>query len=499
MASETFQHRITKQDLTKKMKDLSDILNNSWDGIAIIDENGNFIFSNNAFAPILNYSKDELQKLNLINLAHESSRDVLKFAIIKASKLGNLKNVKTVFNRKDKQHVYLELAFMLMTNGKYFVLNARDYTEKVAKDEIINKYVLSCQIDTNGNINEISEAFLSLIDYARQELISQNFNTLVKNSDLNFLDIIKNIKCSDNWSGILKIAQKSAKIIWLDTIIKPQINKYGDIIGYILISFDITAKKQLVELNESLKVKLKSSEEDSKQKSDHILSQSKFASINTILQNIIHNWLEPLHDIEHKVDDIATKDYPKEQMQSQLKTVSKSMKNLSSNIEKFQKSFQIKTKPVPTNIKKILANIIAMLERNNEKHQIVIHQDLKDVPSIDSYPNELMDVILSIITNSLEAFRKKQTKNPLIDINLSKLDNNIIIQILDNAGGIAKEIIDKVFEPYFSTKGEKGKGMGLYFAKSLIENHLGGQLTIANQNGCTDVTIQIPLVNKVTI
>lgn len=494
MATEAFQNRITKQDLTQKMKDLSDILNNSWDGIAIIDETGNFIFTNNAFIPILNYTKEELQKLNLINLVSESSRDILKFALIKASKLGSLKNVKTIFNRKDKQRVYLELSFMLMTNGKYFVLNARDYTEKVAKDEIINKYVLSCQIDLNGNINEMSEAFLALSGYGKNELLGKNYTFLKQdegnNDDLQ--SILKTIN-GDKWSGVLKNINKNGEIFWLDTIIKPQINKYGDVIGYVFISFDVTAKRKLVELNESLKVKLKNSEDDSKQKSEHIIDQSKFVAIGTILENITTNWLEPLHDIGTKVDDISSKNYPQDEMKNKLNLVSKTVKSLSSSIVKFQKSFEIKAEPAPTNIKKILSDIIMMLEKNNERHQVVIHQDLKDVQIIESHPNELMDVILSIVTNALEAFRRKQIKNPLIDINLSELDNNIIIQILDNAGGIPKNIIDKIFDPYFSTKEEKGKGMGLYFAKSLIENHLHGKITIENNDGYTDVTIIIPI------
>ena len=65
--------------------------------------------------------------------------------------------------------------------------------------------------------------------------------------------------------------------------------------------------------------------------------------------------------------------------------------------------------------------------------------------------------MLGIITNSIEAFRKNQIKNPMLDISLSQVENEIVIQLLDNGGGVPEEIIEKIFEPNFSTKNEKGK------------------------------------------
>lgn len=493
MASDTYQNRTTKQELTQKMKDLSDILNNSWDGIAIIDETGNFVFTNNAFTPILSYTKEELLRLNLINLVAENNRDVVKFALIKATKLGSLKNIKAIFSRKDKQKVYLELSLAKMTNGKYFVLNARDFTEKVAKDEIINKYVLSCQIDMDYNISDISDALLDLMGYVKNELLGQPYSMIrvQEPKDSTLEQIFNNLDESDKTDAILKNKNKKGDIFWLDTKIKPQINKYGDKVGYVFISFDVTDKQKLLALNSQLQTKLDDSEDVAKRKDVQIIEQSKFVALGSILEGITKNWLEPLKDIEGRVNDISKKHYPEDEMKHKLASIGKTIKNLSSNIEKFRKSFEIKASPAPTNIKKVLSDVIAMLERNNDRHQVVIHQDLNDVSIIESYPSELLDVILSIITNSLEAFRKRQIKNPIIDVTLTEDESHILIHLIDNAGGIPEHIIQKVFDPYFSTKEEKGKGMGLYFAKTLIENHMNGTISIENNDGYTNVLISI--------
>ena len=160
-----YNNKTTQNDLANKMHELNDILNNSWDGIGIIDEKGTILFSNKAMTPILNYTKEELLKVNLLNLIEESTRDTMKFALIKAKRLKQLTNINIVCKRKDKQRVHLQCSLVLMGNEKYFVLNVKDYTQQVAKDEIIDQYVLSYELDTKGKIIEISSAFSKFIKY----------------------------------------------------------------------------------------------------------------------------------------------------------------------------------------------------------------------------------------------------------------------------------------------------------------------------------------------
>lgn len=486
-----YQNRITKQDLAQKMKDLGDVLNNSWDGVTIVDEKGGFVYANSAFMSMINYTKDELFKKSLIELAVEESKDILKMALIKASRIGSQTNINIIFSSKDKQKIYLKISIVLMMNGKYFVINAHDYTEKIAKDDILNSHVLSFELDKDGTIIAISDAFLRVSGYLKNELLQQNLSILklASKHGMKFMDLVKTLKMWERYNGVMQGYTKNELIFWIETKIKPQINKYGEIIGFAVIAFDISDKIKLLQQNEELLKQTLTKEEASK---PELIEKSKFLALESIIQNLSKNWLDPLNDIGSNVEKLRQSDYSADDLKKGLASISKTINNLSKNMEKFKKSFQMTEKPTRTNIKKILSSIISMLEKNNDKQKIEIRQDLHDVEIINSYPNELLDVILGIITNAIEAFRRQQIQNPILDISLSQIEGEIIIQILDNGGGIPNEIINKIFEPDFSTKNEKGKGLGLYFAKSLIEVHLHGKLNIENNDGYTNASIIIP-------
>ncbi|MEA1914140.1 MAG: HAMP domain-containing sensor histidine kinase [Campylobacterota bacterium] len=101
------------------------------------------------------------------------------------------------------------------------------------------------------------------------------------------------------------------------------------------------------------------------------------------------------------------------------------------------------------------------------------HKEYKTI----GYPNELGQAILNIVNNAKDVLIENEVQNKKVEIVLN--ENHIIIK--DNAGGIPKDIIDKIYDPYFSTKEEKnGTGLGLYMTKLIIEDHMGGKLSVSN-------------------
>jgi signal transduction histidine kinase len=119
------------------------------------------------------------------------------------------------------------------------------------------------------------------------------------------------------------------------------------------------------------------------------------------------------------------------------------------------------------------------------------HNEIKIVLALEEksefygYPNEFSQAILNVLTNAKDALVENSTKDATIWVRLFEEKDTAVICIEDNAGGIALDIIDRVFDPYFTTKEEnKGTGIGLYMSKLIIENHLGGSLSVKNsQNG----------------
>ncbi len=111
------------------------------------------------------------------------------------------------------------------------------------------------------------------------------------------------------------------------------------------------------------------------------------------------------------------------------------------------------------------------------------------------YPNELVQVLLNLINNAKEAFEESFNKKieEFIKIFSYKIDNKCLIIVEDNAGGIPEEIKDKIFEPYFSTKGNVGVGLGLYISKLLIEKHMNGKIYLENTDKGARFVIELPL------
>lgn len=496
MGSIAYSKKTTQQAINDRMNEMNDILNNSWDGIGIIDEKGNMIFSNKAFTPILNYTKEELLKVNFLNLVDESTRDTMKFALIKAKRLKTLTNIDIICKRKDKQKVYLQCSLVLMGNQKYFVLNAKDYTNQVAKNEIINQYVLSYQIDKEGNITELSDAFTKFIKYTKEELLGKEFSLIRQKDidDIEFEDLMQAVDKNFQWEGILKLIDQNAQVYWLETKIKPTFNKYGDTVGYIFISFDVTNKYEAVDIYKEANLGLLSEEQEALQKAIKQASLTKFSALKDVIGNIASAWMEPLKDIDDHVNEIKSNNYDKETLEKKLSTIAEMSNTLSQNISSFKSSFNKTSEKKTVCVQKLIHDLIDMLINSNAKNQVDIQQELNDVPDLETFEDELRDVTLSIFTNSLEAFKKNKTLKPMIDVSLShqEQEKRILLQIIDNAGGISRQILDNIFDPYFTTKEEKGKGMGLYMAKTVIETHLNGNITIENDEGMTVVSLYFP-------
>jgi C4-dicarboxylate-specific signal transduction histidine kinase len=115
------------------------------------------------------------------------------------------------------------------------------------------------------------------------------------------------------------------------------------------------------------------------------------------------------------------------------------------------------------------------------KNNIQIIKELSSQDKIHTYINEVKQVILNLLKNAEDALMDKQQDNPIIKIVTYKYKNMVVLEVSDNAGGIPEDIIDKIFDPYFSTKEEKnGTGLGLYMSRTIIEEHCGGTLTVTN-------------------
>ena len=220
---------------------------------------------------------------------------------------------------------------------------------------------------------------------------------------------------------------------------------------------------------------------DKNNKKDLILQeQSKLAAMGEMVGAIAHQWRQPLNtlsmSIENLEDDYTDGLINKEFLNIFIEKNIKTIKFMSHTIDDFRYFFRIDKEKFDFSVKEALKEIVniqdAMLTHNNINLNII-----GDDFMINGYKSEFKQVLLNIINNAKDILIEKNIQDKIIDI---KLDSNKLT-IKDNAGGIPKDIINRIFEPYFTTKDvNRGTGLGLYISKMIIENNMNGRISAKN-------------------
>ena len=255
--------------------------------------------------------------------------------------------------------------------------------------------------------------------------------------------------------------------------------------------------KELREINESLEVTVDEKVKELVHKDEILTLQSKQAVMGEMIAMIAHQWRQPLNTITLQISNIQLKemmgeDLTKEELLQTLEDISNSVVYLSNTIEDFKTYFRPDKKANEVIIRDLISKAIGFIEPRIKQNKITI--DLKgDLESkVHIYTNELIQVILNIINNAIDAYESLKTEEKIICIEVKLENEELFISISDHAGGIKQEHIKQIFEPYFSTKGKNGTGLGLYMSKMIIEKQFNGKLTLSSSNGGTTFSIVIP-------
>ena len=227
--------------------------------------------------------------------------------------------------------------------------------------------------------------------------------------------------------------------------------------------------------------------EKSRDKDKMIFHQSKLAAMGEMIENITHQWRQPLSQVNSAVliidDTLEEKGIKNEVIEEKLLEIESLTKYMSNTINDFKNFFDENKIKYDFIIEDILDKAIEVLDTKLKANDIKILSGIKTEHKCFTYPNELQQVFLIILNNAIDAIQTNNKKSSKIKIEVEKIDNYNYIRICDNAGGMSKEIEDKIFEPYYTTKHKtQGTGLGLYIAKIIIEDSLGGELSLQNKS-----------------
>ena len=216
-----------------------------------------------------------------------------------------------------------------------------------------------------------------------------------------------------------------------------------------------------------------------------MLHQSRLAQMGEMVAMIAHQWRQPLNSISLTVNNLLIKcmvgNIEQEVFEAELKLIDNYSQYLSSTIDDFRGFFREDKVKELTTLTKIITSTLTIIKTSIENKRIKIIIDMDEDIEFTTYVNEVQQVILNLLKNAEDILIEREIQKPIIWINSTFKNKSLILTIKDNGGGIADNILTKVFEPYFSTKKDKnGTGLGLYMSKTIIDNHCNGKISVSN-------------------
>ena len=395
------------------------------------------------------------------------------------------------------------------------------YKNAIEKTNILSK------TDTKGIITFVNEEFCKISGYTKQELIGQNHN-IVRDPSVpisKFKILWDTIQSKKTYKATVRNIAKDGSTFYVNTTIIPILNSTNEIKEYVAIRYDVTnevrlkkeieqkeqeleqlnntlekrVKEQtleLQELNNNLQQKVDEEIAKNEEKQKVMFWQSRLASLGQMLSNIAHQWRQPLTELSLVIYNIKKDalDNKTEDITTSYNHSKEIIKNMSNTIEDFSNFFNPHKEKTLFSLKNCIKEAITISGRTIQEEHIFLKTNLIDV-EILGISNELTQVVINLIQNSKDAFvhNEIQQKEIIITTKLEKSSVQIIIQ--DNAGGVKKENVDKLFEPYFTTKhSSSGTGLGLFMSKMICEQGFQGAMNFENTQNGIKFTITIPII-----
>lgn len=227
-----------------------------------------------------------------------------------------------------------------------------------------------------------------------------------------------------------------------------------------------------------------------------LMEREKMAQMGDTFSMIAHQWKQPLSTISIICSYVEMQKefdlHIDEEILGYFKTINSKVKHLSETVDMYKKFFKPTQSKESASLKDLIDNALIIYQELILFHTITIETHYDTQPVINVISNEIIQAILILIQNSIDVFISEKIKGR-IDLTVTQDDESVLIHFQDNAGGIPEAIMNHVFEMNYTTKGISGSGIGLYMAKTIIEDHHHGRLTVINKGDGAEFTLQIPI------
>jgi len=342
-------------------------------------------------------------------------------------------------------------------------------------------------LNKKGEIVLFNHYIETLTGYSSNEVIGKDwFSTFLPKEHAEetkkvFIQAFDDIQTIAHVNPILAKDGTQRVIEWYDKTLKDEENN-----TIALLSFGLDISDRLA------------MQKELKKKEELMLSQSRQAAMGDMIAMIAHQWRQPLTVVSMainnlKVDMALDETITTEQLDKMSDEILNQIMYLSKTIDDFRSFFLPNQKKTETTLCKVLDDTMNIIGKSLENNNIEVKINAECKQKIKTYPNELIQVLLNLISNAKYAVQEFPKTDAKIVITITGSQKEVSLTLCDNGGGIPEDILSRLGEPYISSKVQSGTGLGIYMSKTIIEKHLLGRLSWENKDVGACFRIDLPV------
>ena len=263
-------------------------------------------------------------------------------------------------------------------------------------------------------------------------------------------------------------------------------------------------QNNLIKENQQLKLQIRELKKQvieeirhNRQNDKMMFQQSRMASMGEMIGNIAHQWRQPLMELSSISMQLQAKvellgEVSNNEIIDAIEKSNKITQYMSDTIDDFRNFFAKDKEKEIFKISDQISSAINIINSSLKQHDIKLEIIVQKNSLVEGFKNEYSQVLINILSNAKDVLISRNIKNPKISIKILQKDNNSVVQIIDNAGGVNVKPIEKIFEPFFTNDKINGTGIGLFMSKLIIENNMQGRLFVENNKDGAVFTITVP-------
>ncbi|MFT7004838.1 MAG: PAS domain S-box-containing protein [Sulfurimonas sp.] len=356
-----------------------------------------------------------------------------------------------------------------------------------SKERYLNLYnkapVGYLTLNKESIITDVNITTSELFGVDTSELLNKSFTNYIYNEDQDIYYLFRKSICEFNklYSCELRITKRDGTYFWGHLKVSKELDNKSPI--FLVVIHNISDRKKM--------------EKELRDKDDMAIVQSRQSAMGEMISMIAHQWRQPIASIamyannlqfDLLFDNIITSD----KLKTSFEGIQNQVAHLSKTIDDFRKFLDPNAEKTSIKVCTVLNETMKIIGKSLESNNIAVTLNSNCKSKIKVTSSELQHVFLNIINNAKDNLLKNKPKNASIAIDIKENDEYITIDICDNGSGIPQEILTKLGEPYVSSKGLNGTGLGIYMSKMILEKHMNGTLEWRNQEigACFSISIK---------